>query len=126
MIDLDKLEPALAMKIAENILHSLSKEERETILAKAIAGSLEGWNFKHEVVDKACAVKGADMLVEFLVKPRQETEMRAAIQKGWDMYIEALPGKICAGLVEMLHGRVDLKGSYHHYGSILRLMEVKG
>lgn len=126
MIDFDKLEPVLLAKIAENILASLTPEQRDQILVKAVAGSLESWDFKHHVVDKAVAVRGADMLVEFLRRPHPEERLRTAIERGFEMYIESLPVKIFAGLCEMMHGKRDPNGTYHQYGSILRLMEVKG
>jgi hypothetical protein len=124
MFDLDKLEPIIAQQIAAKIIAGISEEDRDNLLSVAVAKALGEWNFKH-AVEKAVCAKSSELSAAFLMKPEQEERLQAAIERGFAMYLEALPRKIFAGLCEMMHGKQDPTGNYHQPGSLLRLLGGK-
>ncbi len=120
-----QLSDAIATTVAKQILETITQEHRDAMLMKSITEALKSWQVNHKIED-IVAKRAGEVAEELLQDNLWGDRIIAAVQDGFDLYIQVLPQAVKESLVEAFHGK-ERSGSYGdaREGLVLKHLRVE-
>ena len=113
----EAMTKAIQAVIAAKIVEGLDGPQRDSILAKAVTDSLNGYSFKR-AVEQLIEARTTAVAKEMLESGRCDVEIGRAVASGLGGLIDELPGALRCAFLHALHNPPNTRG-YGETQSIL-------